>query len=339
MRFKRILHPEVVLGRRGSEEATSIYKLVRDVVTYDEKVKAWAVVGLPLQNMVNEVMMDHFTLVRKFQMDPEHRVFHIGKDFAEALMRFDREIPVEYLPEHFLGFISFPRETIYDEKDEVFGAYVYVGPRQGSSLKPSCEADRKTKVFWVSLVESMHEDGSTGAVQRLAVDCVPGKVSEWFRNAGSCGDYYGMTQDAEVSKEYSEDALRKREVIFRLLMNTVLYIHSLDAELLKVRAESSLSRSQRIALERRGEGEFTDCTLPITLVNHNYHEKKEFSVDSTWVTTHPRWQPCGPKLSQVKLVWVRGHERVYREKENHYVRRQNPVDGKRSCPGKTYGCV
>lgn len=102
--------------------------------------------------------------------------------------------------------------------------------------------------------------------------------------------------------------LKKRAGVFRAVFNAILYLHSQDAELEKTYPFSKTSFSKTQQKKRRILT--TDCMIPVTFIHRGYHEK-HYSKDSTFVQSHLRWQRCGVGLSQVKLVWVREHERTF----------------------------
>jgi hypothetical protein len=52
-------------------------------------------------------------------------------------------------------------------------------------------------------------------------------------------------------------------------------------------------------------------SVPITLVGYNWKKATIYSVDSTTVSGHFRWQPYGKELSMVKLIWIDAHTRTY----------------------------
>lgn len=52
--------------------------------------------------------------------------------------------------------------------------------------------------------------------------------------------------------------------------------------------------------------------FPIIRVGYGFHNR-EYHVDSALVSGHFRWQPYGPQLSQVKLIWIDEHTRNYRK--------------------------
>jgi hypothetical protein len=51
--------------------------------------------------------------------------------------------------------------------------------------------------------------------------------------------------------------------------------------------------------------------FPAYLVGVNWMKDRIRHVDSSSVSAHFRWQPCGTARSLVKLIWIDEHERVY----------------------------
>ena len=58
--------------------------------------------------------------------DNNGKVYYIGKDFAQALSKFDREIPIDTLPKKFYGYIQFAEGALQDDSGFVDGAFVAV---------------------------------------------------------------------------------------------------------------------------------------------------------------------------------------------------------------------
>lgn len=52
------------------------------------------------------------------------------------------------------------------------------------------------------------------------------------------------------------------------------------------------------------------CPLDIVRVGYNFHHKV-YHTDSTEVSGHFRWQPCGLNRQDIKLIWIKEHTRVY----------------------------
>jgi hypothetical protein len=90
-----------------------------------------------------------------------------------------------------------------------------------------------------------------------------------------------------------------------------MYYNSFEPDVKRVISNSKLSNKQVIKLKHK-TGVENQCLVDVTFLNWNYAKQRNYSKDSTWINSFPRWQPCGPKLSQVKLIWVKEHERTFK---------------------------
>lgn len=53
------------------------------------------------------------------------------------------------------------------------------------------------------------------------------------------------------------------------------------------------------------------CLFDVINVGYSYHNRL-YHVDGTQVSGHFRWQPYGPGMTKVKLIWIEEHERKYK---------------------------
>jgi len=96
----------------------------------------------------------------------------------------------------------------------------------------------------------------------------------------------------------------------RRVINALLYIYSGDPDLREYRPPGKeLPRRERDNLVRQFGNEAA------FLVSWDWKKPKVYNVDSTVVSGHYRWQPCGPGLSRVKRIWIDSHVRSYGSKE------------------------
>lgn len=305
MKLKRILHPEVALGVKGHPTMRWIYEMVRkefkihpDTYSYGETISrlCQTTAGTDLN------AISHLAIIRKFQQESP-KVYYVGRDFALALQKIDKEIPMEFFPEKFFGYIAFPKNTVRDEDEFVEGAYIYIGyGRDAGGCRPEHQGMR---FLWISYVSQPSDDGLYRSNTKFLAPLRTGKLENMAEGLDSVD--YLLGGDSEVSSEVE----RKRMAVYRLAVNTVLYIHSQNSEIQLLKPERLLTKSQKKATKAGGGG-VTDCHLPVVLVNWNYHTGMEFTKDSTTVDSFLRWQRCGVGLTQYKLVWVREHIRRYK---------------------------
>jgi hypothetical protein len=287
MRIDRILHPEIVLGKRGDKRLIQFYKTCFPQIELTPEGYAC---GLEVRQF-DENLRDHAILTHKFRQSGS-KVFYCGKDFIQVLSKIDKEIPLQFMPQKFLGYLAFPEETVFDGEEEIQGAYVYVGEGKGTTLK---KEDWDKKIIWISYVGK-----NLNSITRLCAELTEDKMSE-------ISTRYEMA-DYNVSEVIKGSVPGSRELVYRLVANLVLYINSADPDLIGLKTMHLESKTQRNKAEARGEI-INECTLPITLLSWNYKREINYSKESTWVETHPRWQRCGSGFTQIKLIWVKAHER------------------------------
>jgi len=316
MKLSKLVHPELVLGLRGDPMLIYTYK------------KYLAAVGFELGRGYNSVspdwkhfdqnLQEHLLVTWKFRKESAP-TYYVPKDFAQAISKLDREIPVDLLPSRWFGYIAFAEDSVFDADDEVQGAYVYMGPAEETPLRPENYSKR---VLWISYV---CKDVATNRDQisiaqapsgdyalinflslgKLLVELKPEKISTLIRSVPEL-DFLSDVPKTPLA------VAGDRDTVYRTIINLVLYINSVDADLVRAPSTNHLSNSQRA--KRREEGKpINECTVPVTLVSWNYRRPSNYSVDSTPVETHMRWQRCGPRNSQVKLIWVKEHLRFFKK--------------------------
>jgi len=226
-------------------------------------------------------------------------IFKIASEFGRVLEKADCAVPVDYLP--FNGkviCIEFPDDVAFNMKDGDFGRCAYVSCDQraeGFSLPGILDPFTRRIDITVPLWRDDNKfcDGYVGE-DNFRVFFKEGDTLETAtqRSHENIGRPTGFTLE-----------------IIKYILKCVLYIHSGDPDLREFRPEPRPHNQKRLKRWRRENL----CKIPLTLVGFDYKKPKEFSVGSTFVDTHLRWQPYGPQRSQVKLIWVRPHERHYKQ--------------------------
>lgn len=290
MKFNRVIHPEVVLGLRGDPQEKNFYDYIHKNMAWDPKLGF----GFDVNTEgMSQSQLDNLAITYKFRLE-RPPVYHVSSDFAKAMFHVDREIPVDLLPRPFFTYFSFPERTVWDGSDWVQGVYVYIGKGEQTTVGLHLWEELS---FW-AVYQTYGKFPFTSGCARMLCGLRDGKFAEMID---------GLRQD--------DDSINYDSSVFRLALNLALYVNSLGPDLQKAPVDAKLKPAERKAL-RETQGAFINqCTLPLTLVSWNYLKRREFSVDSTWVDMHPRWQRCGPGFGQVKLIWVRAHERHYNNKE------------------------
>jgi len=302
MRICKILHPEVILGLRGSAFTFKLYDLLHKHITWTpeegykhavERNEGWTA-------SLEEDML--ITWKYKQERPP---IYHVPRDFLKAIAKIDKEIPVELLPDRFFAYFSFAENTIWDGSQWVQGMYVYIGPENETPLKPQYRTEGH-KAFW-AVYHTYPPPGRPPEdvfCARLLVDLEPKKFSEIISAAPK--DFH--TGDVEIPDQN----------VYLVGLNLAMYVNSIGCDLKDVRPIYKLKPAEKKDHIKRGEI-INQCKLPVTVVSWNYKQERIYNVDSTWIDTFPRWQRCGPENSQVKLIWVNPFPRKYKnvkEKED-----------------------
>ncbi|MGZ3747126.1 MAG: hypothetical protein ACXWRE_07155, partial [Pseudobdellovibrionaceae bacterium] len=228
-----------------------------------------------------------------------------GKDFISALQQISSEIPIDLFPKKFFAYIAFPENTVHDhDEDEIVGCYVFFGNAKDLHMEPK---------YWGQQAVGMSYVVKTN------------KPSDFPLNGFFCdtitdsNDVQNLIQDLTPFKTQADGTIlwNEGEVhsdVWRLIFNIVLYIHSPENDIFPLKTRSELNNAD-FQSQSKSSGVENLCTIPVTLVSWNFHRPHVFNKDSTWVRPYLRWQRCGPEFSEVKLIWVREHERTFQNFE------------------------
>lgn len=226
-------------------------------------------------------------------------VFAVGKEFFKAVSSLRREIP--------LRAVGTPGEYIYIKTPAVYckdvkyiGVYITTweigaiqimlipeGPYTIARTKmvlitsPVVKAINLEDDFW----KNLRQAPTTSEETIILSDC------DWNND-----EQAGFFLDWLVS-----------------VVNTTIYVYSQDPEIDKLRPLKLYTNKELGAMGKDVKDNL--CTLPVTLVNWNYHTGRHYNVDEAFVGAHMRWQPCGPGRQELKLVFVKEHVRKYNNKE------------------------
>lgn len=130
MRFGRTLHPEIVLNKRGSKQAREFYSLAMNMIDITPGGVAFkaqdTMSAIVAEGLARDPVFLRFTANCKIFKERNAPVYHIGREFLQALQKIDREIPVDLLPEKFSAYFSFSNNTVFDDDAAVEGGYVSI---------------------------------------------------------------------------------------------------------------------------------------------------------------------------------------------------------------------
>jgi hypothetical protein len=298
MKLNKVLHPETVLNLRGNEKVRQYYAATVGTISF---VPGGGMTASPYVKSLNPSERRGLALMRRWQLD-SGKVYHVASDFLLAIADIERGVSLEYLPDRFVGYISFADATIYDDVDEVNGAYVYVGPQELTPLKPG---EDNPKILWIAY---MCETGmSMGAI---CVDLHKGDTLDAILSRIEDDNFKKSAASHAGPNIIPPTDLKKRSQVHNAVLNVVMYLHSQEPNVQRVPGSLEISNRKASELAAR-TGLRNECLIPVTFVNWNYAKQRQQNIDSTWVNTHLRWQKCGQNFSQVKLIWVRPHKREY----------------------------
>ena len=307
MKFKRVLHPEIVLNLRGPK---------KDRESYEECFKELSVGTFNHINPfafadireINPLGALHLALTLNFRL-MHAPVFHAGAEFLKAMQSIKRDFPLGQLPKEFMAYFSFAEKAIYDEFGEVSGAYIYIGPEGNTPI------GRRKNIFghempeanalWISYTYA-HNVNQAGQLMR-------------HLDSSTIASIFSGTDPVVINFEPGQPvagagSLKERELgnqnfsVFRTILNLVVYTFSDGAEF-----EEYLPTAKG-AFGKKGNKKayLNECAVPVISLNANFH-KMHYAVESTNVRGHFRWQPCGENLSRVKLIWIDEHERSFKK--------------------------
>ncbi len=294
MRLTKVLTPEVVMDKRQRSFDNAFYKMVLNDISH---VGPGLICGPGLLAQ-NEIMRGHFALAWKWRRGPG-QVYHIGKDFAQAISRVEKDIPLDLLPERFFAYFSFPEGTFFETTEgytaAVRGGFIFIGP--GDETTSKIAGGRR--VVWINYDMVTPPPHTLEATQFNFVNFMmplEGSINALL----------------DAAPTYWEGSPLDDNSIIRAFINLAAYIHSTDPQLLPTRPAQTQSNSIRKEFFLK-YGVANHCTLPVVFVSWAYKQPTVYSVDSTTVAGHFRWQRHGPEFSKVKLIWIEGHERHFKK--------------------------
>jgi len=294
MKFSKILHPEVVLGLRGSKLTAALYRVQHEHVAWTAENGFVSPVLRPEHWTASQEEDIFITWKYKQERPP---IYHVPKPFLHAIAKIDKEIPVNLLPERFFAYFSFAENTVWDGSEWAQGIYVFIGPENETPLRKELRVGNR-KVLW-AVYYTAPPAGATRehiACARLLADLDARKFTD-------------IVAALPLDKGDPKDIPNPN--VFLIGLNLAMYVNSVGCDLLEAPPVHRMKPAEKKDRQKRGEL-INQCLLPVTLVSWNYKQERVYSVDSTWIDTFPRWQRCGPENSQVKLIWVNPFPRKYK---------------------------
>lgn len=274
----------------------------------------------------------HIGIVKSVGNSP---VYMMGKEFFEVLKKVDLNIPTRLLPESGKGYVAVP-PFIRDSCGYLTtcDGFYYEFKKSNNLLNIVFEMtheenrsmDDESIEKWCKAIpedfttKKLRWEMAAYAEAAHLILFPSGIVSMTIEDGESVEECIEAYASSAVGKEHllpngvsAADALRKEKDTVRWFINAILYIYSQQPDLVKSKTRDSMTNSERRAYVKSG-GTVSDHLIPVIYVSWNYKKPIQYSKDSTWVESHPRWQPCGPGRTQVRLVWVTEHERHFKNK-------------------------
>lgn len=328
MKGKRDLHPEFLVGNKGSLVDTIINSLnlvcddgVESLVDRVDKKDKKVMSRLRIETLgwdrsqeetIGKVE-DDGTKIRSYDMKYKSlknfvdsyrsnksnpRVHVVGKSFFERVSELRRNIPF-----HLLGgdettiYIKTPTVNICNRTYN--GAYLY-----------------KHSIFLIIVMTPSDEYSITECNVALVMDinstcnlgnvCLIDKI-ETNEAVYEGSDFTGIYTPLKIEKEQDVD---KFNTYVAGIINTAVYINSKDPSIEELRPLRLYDKKQLHSVELSKRDNL--CTMPVKLINWGYHDR-HYHVGSTLVSGHFRWQPCGTNKADVKLIWIDEHTRTYED--------------------------
>lgn len=301
-----VLHPEIILDRRGNEFQRELYRKTLHRIWYTED--GWHAALSPDVEKSN--ILQHLLITKKFTLE-KPPVYRLGKDFAEVLAGVKNDIPIDRLPNRFFGYVSLPKNTIFDDTGPILGAYIFIGDAKETSMPPS---DYGKRILWMSVLgdENIGLPSHDITISHSIMELKDSFDSTFMALPNNDDDVVGALLGGQIQKIPIEEIdIEKRLEATRCLINAVLYIHSLEPNIDHLKPAGRFSHGDRRKLKAAGK-HINLCSLPVIAINWSYRRERTYGIDETWRREHSRWQRCGPGYTQIKLITVKGHPVKYK---------------------------
>lgn len=297
MKYDEVMWPEIILGRRGPEAEVDFFRRVARCLRHNAEGRyvEISLKGEPSliphferrADAMNQIAVSTWIYRREM---PKSYVF--SRELAQCIVKLDRGIPADLLPNSFFGHFRVPDGVLTDDEATICDMFVRLSPPDDPYIgELAVETDRDRVWLMVTYRSDKFTYGTFSF--DLRNDSVDGLLSRI--------ETYGVMSKGNATYE-------QRSAYIRFAINGILYLFSQDADLLSLRPRREFTHSQW--KKRQNPQHENHTTLPVVSVGWGYHGRV-FSKDATIVSAHPRWQRCGKGRKQIKLVFVREHERRY----------------------------
>lgn len=278
-----VLHPEMVYGKRGIQEARYIVKeLNRPDAPRSVVFQSYIQVG----NMTAEELNGQRILWDTVKQSK--KVFCVGKDFFTAISSAKNDVPVDLLPSAFSYYIACPfQDDLYIKIHETWGEFL---PNRvvGFYVAGTLEKDM------MNLLVSVHIADTTPA-RPDTLDAAP--VGNLLTARLSIKD--GKVQISKTTYDREET-----QTILYTVINLVAYINSSQPDIHWMRPKVGMGTRERKTFIAKGNYTSNDLSIPIRVVSWNWQRPPQYTKDEWIRKGHFRWQRFGPGLTQAKFIFI-----------------------------------
>lgn len=311
----KTLHPEYLFGYKKSKVSDIINHMhliidkefsgedVQSLLDREKKILATELAESDLakkKKFANSESTDYwstkmsmFKKIKECQKNGKYFTFRVADAFLDTVSELRRDIPIDHIgKDGSCAFISFRgrriNNTVYD------GSYIIKKQSElGSFITIVLTPAENYTIMGTRIVVLCNISGSFDLNRFLKE-----KVEDE-------NDTTKVVTDMRFSGQ--ESIATFNELIVGII-NTSVYLNSKDADIESLKPIKLYNKKELSVMGIKKKESLSN--LPIQLVGWSFHGKS-YSVDSTIVRTHMRWQPCGTNRSEVRLVWVKEHTRNY----------------------------
>lgn len=221
-------------------------------------------------------------------MKSDQKNYIVSKNLSAAFKKTKLDVDPKYLPETFQGYIEIPDLVDVDGCD-IKGFFIDMNHEFGKHVF-SCG--------YLVYDHSIHDY----APAHINIEIKPNRpVSESLLSYPYTVQNYDEDSGSLITKEFESEYLPYMGVLF----NTLVYIHNSEDVTYRLNQFSKKKSKANGQKNRYTSKHWHEVGANLVL-------PREFTVDSTIVSGHFRWQPYGPQRSLIKHIYIQPHTRTYK---------------------------
>lgn len=238
-------------------------------------------------------------------------IFKFAREFSEELAKVNLDVPASAIPTSTqIVCIEFPDNMRFLIRD-LYAHCVYLHVAEHTEANSRfLDTSKIDFIVARSLQAYFPLYSSSGQLtdQLHTFGCLFESDNQHFSEA------LNKTRQREITRIAlrGESDYGMNRSLHEFVMKAYLYLHSGEPDLRAYRAPKQKSGQRPRSFLRQHEN---DSLVDMTLVGFNFKKPVSYTVGSTQVTGHFRWQPFGPKLSMVKLIWIEPYPRTFGQRE------------------------